>query len=214
MIDAAEEAGAPVRRDEDHVTVETVAGVTTTLGGLAIDEHARGRAGRVRVRRRRRRHRHRRLRERARGGARVRPHRRPGRAGGDAVSTRQHGGLRRRTASATGEPFSVGLEEELLLVDPDTLALSHVADEVLAGHRAPARARSTTRPSWRRSRCAPTPSARWARRSASSPRAARPQRAAGATLMAVGPPSRRAAVRRRSWSSPSATSASSARCAG
>ena len=40
MIDAAEQAGAPVRRDEDHVTVETVAGVTTTLGGLAIDEHA------------------------------------------------------------------------------------------------------------------------------------------------------------------------------
>lgn len=40
MIDAAERAGAPVRRAEDHVTVETVAGVTTTLGGLAIDEHA------------------------------------------------------------------------------------------------------------------------------------------------------------------------------
>jgi succinate dehydrogenase/fumarate reductase flavoprotein subunit len=40
MIDAAEEAGAPVRRDEDHVTVETVAGITTTLGGLAIDDHA------------------------------------------------------------------------------------------------------------------------------------------------------------------------------
>ena len=40
MIDAAEQAGAPVRRDEHHVTVETVAGVTTTLGGLAIDEHA------------------------------------------------------------------------------------------------------------------------------------------------------------------------------
>jgi len=39
MIDAAEAAGAPVRRDQDHVTVETVAGVTTTLGGLAIDEH-------------------------------------------------------------------------------------------------------------------------------------------------------------------------------
>jgi len=32
-----------------------------------------------------------------------------------------------------GEPFSVGLEEELLLVDADTLALSHVADEVLPG---------------------------------------------------------------------------------
>jgi fumarate reductase flavoprotein subunit len=41
MIDAAEAAGAPVRRDDDDVTVETVAGVTTTLGGLAIDEHAR-----------------------------------------------------------------------------------------------------------------------------------------------------------------------------
>jgi glutamate---cysteine ligase / carboxylate-amine ligase len=31
------------------------------------------------------------------------------------------------------EPFSVGLEEELLLVDADTLALSHIADEVLPG---------------------------------------------------------------------------------
>jgi fumarate reductase flavoprotein subunit len=41
MIEAAEEAGAPVRRGQDDVTVETVAGVTTTLGGLAIDEHAR-----------------------------------------------------------------------------------------------------------------------------------------------------------------------------
>jgi succinate dehydrogenase/fumarate reductase flavoprotein subunit len=41
MVDAAEEAGAPVRRGDDDVTVETVAGVTTTLGGLAIDENAR-----------------------------------------------------------------------------------------------------------------------------------------------------------------------------
>jgi succinate dehydrogenase/fumarate reductase flavoprotein subunit len=41
MIEAAEQAGAPVRRDGEDVTVETVAGVTTTLGGLAIDEHAR-----------------------------------------------------------------------------------------------------------------------------------------------------------------------------
>jgi glutamate---cysteine ligase / carboxylate-amine ligase len=32
----------------------------------------------------------------------------------------------------TGEPFSVGLEEELLLVDPDTLELAHVADTILA----------------------------------------------------------------------------------
>ena len=45
MIDAAEAAGAPVRRGEDDVTVETVAGVTTTLGGLAIDEHARAAHG-------------------------------------------------------------------------------------------------------------------------------------------------------------------------
>ena len=40
MVDAAESAGAPVRRDGDHVTVETVAGITTTLGGLRIDGHA------------------------------------------------------------------------------------------------------------------------------------------------------------------------------
>ena len=45
MIEAAEEAGAPVRRGDDDVTVETVAGVTTTLGGLAIDEHARAARG-------------------------------------------------------------------------------------------------------------------------------------------------------------------------
>jgi succinate dehydrogenase/fumarate reductase flavoprotein subunit len=45
MIESAEAAGAPVRRDEEHVTVETVAGVTTTLGGLAIDEHARAAPG-------------------------------------------------------------------------------------------------------------------------------------------------------------------------
>jgi succinate dehydrogenase/fumarate reductase flavoprotein subunit len=41
MVDAAEEAGAPVRRGDNDVTVETVAGVTTTLGGLAIDDSAR-----------------------------------------------------------------------------------------------------------------------------------------------------------------------------
>lgn len=45
MVDAAEAAGAPVRRSENDVTVETVAGVTTTLGGLAIDEHARAADG-------------------------------------------------------------------------------------------------------------------------------------------------------------------------
>ena len=45
MIDAAEEAGAPVRRADDDVTVETVAGVTTTLGGLVIDERAQAADG-------------------------------------------------------------------------------------------------------------------------------------------------------------------------
>ena len=40
MIEAAERAGAPVRRDEEQVTVEVVAAITTTLGGLRIDEHA------------------------------------------------------------------------------------------------------------------------------------------------------------------------------
>ncbi|HEV7846087.1 MAG TPA: FAD-binding protein [Thermoleophilaceae bacterium] len=45
MIDAAERAGGPVRRGEDDVGVETVAGVTTTLGGLAVDESAEAAAG-------------------------------------------------------------------------------------------------------------------------------------------------------------------------
>jgi glutamate---cysteine ligase / carboxylate-amine ligase len=33
----------------------------------------------------------------------------------------------------TGEPFSIGLEEELLLVDTETLQLAHVADRILPG---------------------------------------------------------------------------------
>ena len=45
MVAAAETAGAPVRRDGEHVAVETVAGVTTTLGGLRIDRHARAAPG-------------------------------------------------------------------------------------------------------------------------------------------------------------------------
>ena len=45
MVDAAEAAGAPVRREPDHVTVETVAGITTTLGGLRIDRAARAAPG-------------------------------------------------------------------------------------------------------------------------------------------------------------------------
>ena len=45
MVGAAEAAGAPVRREPGAVTVETVAGVTTTLGGLAIDTSARAADG-------------------------------------------------------------------------------------------------------------------------------------------------------------------------
>jgi fumarate reductase flavoprotein subunit len=45
MVEAAEAAGAPVRRDAEHVTVETVAGITTTLGGLRIDTAARAAPG-------------------------------------------------------------------------------------------------------------------------------------------------------------------------
>jgi hypothetical protein len=45
MVAAAEEAGASVERDEESVTVECVAGVTTTLGGLEIDEHAQAAPG-------------------------------------------------------------------------------------------------------------------------------------------------------------------------
>jgi hypothetical protein len=42
MVAAAERAGARVRREDGAATVEVVAGITTTLGGLRID--ARGRA--------------------------------------------------------------------------------------------------------------------------------------------------------------------------
>jgi hypothetical protein len=45
MVEAAAAAGAPVRREAEHVTVETVAGITTTLGGLAIDTAARAALG-------------------------------------------------------------------------------------------------------------------------------------------------------------------------
>jgi succinate dehydrogenase/fumarate reductase flavoprotein subunit len=45
MVAAAAAAGAPVRRDAEHVTVETVAGITTTLGGVAIDRATRAAPG-------------------------------------------------------------------------------------------------------------------------------------------------------------------------
>jgi succinate dehydrogenase/fumarate reductase flavoprotein subunit len=45
MIEAAERAGAPVMRDADSVTVETVAAITTTLGGLRVDTRAQAAPG-------------------------------------------------------------------------------------------------------------------------------------------------------------------------
>jgi FAD binding domain-containing protein len=45
MVEAAVAAGAPVRHETEHVTVETVAGITTTLGGLRIDATARAAPG-------------------------------------------------------------------------------------------------------------------------------------------------------------------------
>jgi fumarate reductase flavoprotein subunit len=45
MVLAAERAGAPVTRRDGEVLVEVVAGITTTLGGLRIDECARAAPG-------------------------------------------------------------------------------------------------------------------------------------------------------------------------
>lgn len=41
MIEAARAAGGPVTRREGRIAVEVAPGITTTLGGLRIDEHAR-----------------------------------------------------------------------------------------------------------------------------------------------------------------------------
>jgi succinate dehydrogenase/fumarate reductase flavoprotein subunit len=45
MVQAATDAGAPVRLDSGEVVVETVAGITSTLGGLRIDADARAAPG-------------------------------------------------------------------------------------------------------------------------------------------------------------------------
>jgi succinate dehydrogenase/fumarate reductase flavoprotein subunit len=45
MVEAARRAGAPVSEQDGAVTVETVAGITTTLGGLRIDTQARAAPG-------------------------------------------------------------------------------------------------------------------------------------------------------------------------
>ena len=131
MIDSAEAAGAPVRRDQEHVTVETVAGVTTTLGGLAIDEHARGGAGVFAC------------------GADAGGIAAGGYASGLAaalvfgrIAARAALGSGRERGAGTGGPpppplrhrrALLGRLEEELLVDADTLQLAHVADQVLPG---------------------------------------------------------------------------------
>ena len=45
MVDAAAAAGAPVSRSADGYVVETVAGITSTLGGLRIDTRAHAAPG-------------------------------------------------------------------------------------------------------------------------------------------------------------------------
>lgn len=118
-IAAAERAGVPVTRSRGRVEVEVVAGITSTLGGIAVDETGRaapglyaaggdvgGFAGGVL--------------QRSRGGARPRTHRSPRSAGVAMIDF------------AASEPFTVGIEEELLLVDADTLLLAPVAADVLA----------------------------------------------------------------------------------
>jgi glutamate---cysteine ligase / carboxylate-amine ligase len=49
------------------------------------------------------------------------------------VTASDSGFARHEHRFGTGDPFTVGLEEELLLVDPDTLRLAHVADRILPG---------------------------------------------------------------------------------
>jgi fumarate reductase flavoprotein subunit len=44
-IEAARGAGAPVQAHDGTTTVEVVAGITTTLGGIRVDEHARAAEG-------------------------------------------------------------------------------------------------------------------------------------------------------------------------
>ena len=50
---------------------------------------------------------------------------------GHAKPPSDSGFARHEHRFGTGEPFSIGLEEELLLVDAETLQLAHVADRVL-----------------------------------------------------------------------------------
>jgi carboxylate-amine ligase len=64
---------------------------------------------------------------RAEGGPRP-PHR-----FGESDATREEGGPPPPHRFGESDPFTVGLEEELLVVDAETLQLAHVADAILAG---------------------------------------------------------------------------------
>ena len=85
----------------------------------------------------------------------------------------------------TGEPFRIGLEEELLLVDSETLQLEHAADRVLTGVELPdERAGHEAFLAEIEVRSEPRGSAAEAARDVAAGRAA--IRAAGGTPMAVG----------------------------
>ncbi len=85
----------------------------------------------------------------------------------------------------SGEPFSVGIEEELLLVDADTLQLAHVADRILPGVELPeGRADHEAFLAEIELRSSPRADTTAAVRDLQENRAA--ARAAGATLMGVG----------------------------
>ena len=114
MVEAAERAGAPVeRRDGARSRSRSSAAITTTLGGLRIDDARAGGSRRVRVRGGRGGHRDRRLRQRARGGARLRADRSG--LGAGIVND-----ARRARVRQLGAASRLGIEEELLLVDPET----------------------------------------------------------------------------------------------
>ena len=110
--------GRPSRVNGDGVEVEVVAGITTTLGGSRSIARPAPRTASMR---------------RAATSAASRP------AATRAGSRRRScsGGSRRRRARgamstfAFGSEFTVGMEEELLLVDPATLELAPVAGDVL-----------------------------------------------------------------------------------
>ena len=126
MIAAAEAAGAPVTRRGGLTTVEVVAGITTTLGGLRVDGRAQVAPGVFAA------------------GTDVGGIATGGYASGLAAALvlgriaaaaalgESVGSATVQHAFGTSDPLTLGLEEELLLVDPASHQLAHVAEDVLA----------------------------------------------------------------------------------